>query len=85
MSRERAKVEERRDVESDEEEEDIVFTRVKNYKKTKDRVAVLQVEDAAETDLLKKLEEEGMPDVPQRMSTNTQLFVFMMNQNLVIK
>ena len=60
--------------ESEEEEEDIVFSRVNNFKKTKDRVAVLQVEDAAETDLLKKLEEEGMPDVPQRMSTNTQLF-----------
>ena len=60
--------------ESEEEEEDIVFSRVKNYKKTKDRVAVLQVEDAAETDLLKKLEEEGIPDVPQGMSTNTQLF-----------
>ena len=60
--------------ESEEEEEDIVFSRVKNYKKTKDRVAVLQVEDAAETDLLKKLEEVGIPDSIQGMSKDTQLF-----------
>ena len=60
--------------ESEGEEEEIIFSRMKQCGKTKDGVAALQVENAAEMDLLKKLEEEGIPDVPQGMSTNTQLF-----------